>query len=966
MPINSEKIVNTKLAECLRSRLPNWSVGAEQTNVLVEKKKQPDLVVSHTGGLTVIIETEFSPAATVETDTIKRLGQTIQHTGEQVEQCIAVKLPVSLRKIEQEHLDSAIQEARYLYAVFTFDGKEELYGDIERWPSSGWIKGGLNDLANCVETVALSERRVAKGVKILEDGVSRAAGYLQVHAPEYIHSELAEKLHQQQGEQTTRMAMAILANAVIFHMRLALHYQQIKPLTHYRTEHGTIIQSDVLQVWRQILRINYWPIFSLALDVFLILPERDAQRVIDQLEKMSAELERFGAADIQDLSGRMFQQLITDRKFLATFYTLPASATLLAELAVSRLDIDWSNPKKICSLKIADLACGTGALLGATYQSLTSRFRRTGGNDSLLHAKMMESVLTAADIMPSAVHLTAATLSGMHPEKPYGHTQIINMPYGDNGDGNGVSIGSLDLMEADETRDIFGTGRKALTGQGALTDDGKGAVVEVPHGSMDLVIMNPPFTRPTNHEATAVPVPSFAGFSTKKEEQAKMSARLKEIRQHLSDPAGHGNAGLASNFIDLAHAKLRPGGVLALVLPSTFMQGKSWGNARRLLRRHYKDILVVGIATDGNTDRAFSADTGMAEVLVVATRNDSEQKLKSDLLISNLWRRPPMQIEATVIAQQIEQIQLHDKQEMGHLPLTDKSNAGNYFYLNDWAGLGIRESSLVILMRSMTRGNLLLPRMGSPISFSVCTLSELGRRGLLSRDISGKNSDGTPRGPYDIVPITHLSPEYPVLWGHDAKCEQQLIVAPDRQGMSRKGCRKQAAEVWQKAASRLHYNVDFQVNSQPLVACITEKPSLGGRAWPNFLTDKKWEIPLVLWANTTLGLITFWWIGTRQQQGRSVVSLSRMPELFTIDPRRLTNDQCILCETIFDDFRDKKFLPANEAYQDDTRKQLDQAVLISVLGLDKQLLRNLDIIRAHWCYEPSVHGGKITKPNNHI
>ena len=961
MPTNSEKIVNAKLAEWLRTRLPNWSVGAEQTGVLVEKMKQPDLVVSHANGLTVIMETEFSPAATVESDTIQRLGKTIQRTGEQVEQCIAIELPASLRKTEQEHLDSAVQEACYFYAIFTYDEKEDLYAHTDRWPSSGWIEGGLNDLANCVETVALSERRVAKGVKILEEGVSRAAGYLQFHAPDYIQKHLAEKLHQQKGEQTTRMAMAILANAVIFHMRLARHYEDIRALSDYKNELGTITKSDVLQAWREILRINYWPIFSLASDIFLILPERDAQKVIHLLDEMSAQLERFGATDIQDLSGRMFQQLITDRKFLATFYTLPASATLLAELAVSRLDVDWSSPEKMTSVKMADLACGTGALLGATYQALASRHRRKGGDDGLLHAKMMESVFTAADIMPSAVHLTAATLSGMHPEKSYGHTRIITMPYGDNGDGNGVSIGSLDLMEADETRAIFGTGRKALTGQGALTDDGEGAVVEVPHGSMDLVIMNPPFTRPTNHESTNVPIPSFAGFSTQKEEQAKMSARLREIRQRLSDPAGHGNAGLASNFIDLAHVKLRPGGVLALVLPATFMQGKSWENARRLLRRHYKDTLVVGIATDGNTDRAFSADTGMAEVLVVATRDNNSVQEKNIFLV-NLWRRPAMQIEATVMANRIESTRLNKSSEAGSIQLTEKEDASNFFRSNDWSGLGIKESSLVMLMHSLVQGRLLLPRMGAPLAIPTCRLSELGRRGLLSRDISGRNSDGTPRGPFDIKMLTGRSPEYPVLWGHDANREQQLIVEPDQQGIYRQGHRRQAAELWKKTASRLHFNVDFQVNSQPLVACLTEQPSLGGRAWPNFLTDKKWEIPLVLWANTTLGLITFWWTGTRQQQGRSVVSLSRMPELLTIDTRQFTDHQLNLCESIFEEFRGKNFLPANEAYQDDVRKELDRKVLITVLGFDKQLLENLDILREHWCAEPSVHGGKITKP----
>jgi len=962
MPSNSEKTVNTLLANCLRGRLPNWDVGAEQTGVFVEKLKQPDIVVSHAGGLTVILETEFSPATTVESDAIQRLGQTIQRTGEKVEQCIAVKLPASLRKIDQKDLDSAVRTSRYFYVVFTFDDREELYTHTERWPTSDWIEGGLDDLSNCIETVALSEHRVARGVKILENGVSQAAGYLQFHAPEYILEQLAVKLHQQEGEQTTRMAMAILANAVIFHMRLARLHPRIPALERCKGELGGFIKSNIIGCWQTILQINYWPIFRLASDLLSILPEVDTQKVIYILDQMACELRDFGAADIQDLSGRMFQQLITDRKFLATFYTLPASATLLAELAVSRLPINWSSPTTITSLKVADLACGTGALLGATYQAFASRYRRAGKDDGRLHAKMMERVLTAADIMPSAVHLTAATLSGMHPDKPYGHTRIITMPYGEDSTGNGVSVGSLDLMEADETRAIFGTGRTALSGKGVGVDDSEGAVVEVPHGSMDLVIMNPPFTRPTNHESTDVPIPSFAGFQTKNEEQSKMSARLKEIRKGLTHPAGHGNAGLASNFIDLAHTKLRPGGVLALVLPASFMQGKSWENARSLLRRYYNDIVVVGIATDGSMDRAFSADTGMAEVLVIATRTEDNGVADSDIFIANLYRRPATQLEAAVTAHLIEKSRNDKTQHSARLQLTETEDVGSFYRSSDWSGAGIRELSLVMFMDAIGNSQLLLPRMIASTPVPICQLGDLGQRGFLSRDINGMNRDGSPRGPFDLTSITHRSPEYPVLWGHDARREQRLIVEPDQQAVSRSGHRKRAAEKWRDGASRLHYNVDFRLNSQPMSACMTEKTSLGGRAWPNFITQEHWEIPLVLWANTTVGLIIFWWTGTRQQLGRSILSISRMPELLSLDPRPLTQKQVRQSKSIFEKFKDREFLPANEAYRDESRIDLDKAVLVSLLGIREQLLENLAILREQWCAEPSVHGGKPTKP----
>ena len=72
----------------------------------------------------------------------------------------------------------------------------------------------------------------------------------------------------------------------------------------------------------------------------------------------------------------MFQTLIADRKFLATFYTLPSSACLLAELAVSRLHVDWADREAILALKVADFACGTCALLSAVQRAIYRRHRR--------------------------------------------------------------------------------------------------------------------------------------------------------------------------------------------------------------------------------------------------------------------------------------------------------------------------------------------------------------------------------------------------------------------------------------------------------------------------------------------------------------------------------------------------------------------------------------------------------------
>ena len=147
--------------------------------------------------------------------------------------------------------------------------------------------------------------------------------------------------------------------------------------------------------------------------------------------------------------------------------------------------------------------------------------------------------------------------------------------------------------------------------------------------------------------------------------------------------------------------------------------------------------------------------------------------------------------------------------------------------------------------------------------------------------------------------------------------------------------------------------------------CVTPEKCLGGRAWPNVIPqDSVHEIPLLLWANSTLGLLLFWWMGSRQQSGRAILTISALPNFPVLDPRKLKDRQLDHCHAIFDDLKDREFLPANEAWRDETRKALDRELLFgitSVLQLNPDLEEGLDLLRKQWCAEPSVHGGKGTQ-----
>ena len=59
--------------------------------------------------------------------------------------------------------------------------------------------------------------------------------------------------------------------------------------------------------------------------------------------------------------------------------------------------------------------------------------------------------------------------------------------------------------------------------------------------------------------------------------------RPTKLTRKIPRACGHGNAGLASYFLDLAHIKVKPGGTIAFVLPFTMTIGTSWAKARKLL-----------------------------------------------------------------------------------------------------------------------------------------------------------------------------------------------------------------------------------------------------------------------------------------------------------------------------------------------------------------------------------------------
>ena len=976
-PRNSEPTFNEALCRVLWTMNPGWRtrMAAEQEGALIPRGK-PDIVLHNGTNAAVVIESEYLPAASVEDDARKRINATLAESGERIEQSIALRVPDALKNAPQPELDAAVRQGTYQWCLLTAGPTRN--DEPRRWPSKGWVTGSVEELADLIEHASVSERAVAASLDILETGIRQAATRLANETRERpdVRREIASVLRQEDGEQTMRMAMTILANALTFQSLLA-GFAKIPTLGKLRHQ-GVLPKHAVVAAWEAIQRINYAPIFRIAESVLAPIPDGPAARILDQLGTVAGALEAFGVTQSHDVYGRTFQRLISDRKFLATFYTRPAPATLLAELAVGMMDTAWDDTERITNQRICDLACGTGTLITAAYRAIGARHRRAGGDDEQLHQQMMENVIVGADIVPAATHLTTSMLAMAHPRVQFEQTQVHLLPYGaqpesgrDASTRAPYALGALDLTNEQHGTGLFeDTGITVHHGTNdvmAVREEGKGwsRTFLLEHQSMDLVIMNPPFTRPTNHKATAAPVPSFAGLGTEANEQAAMSKLLHRIRGSIANPAGHGNAGLASSFLDIAHAKVRPGGILAMVMPLSLVQGASWEAARKLLTEQYKHRTVIGLAAAADHDKSFSADTGMGEVLLTARRRSDDEpgETHDPITFVALRERPRSTTDAAGLADAIQ-----TANRAGARRITIGDELRGVLTRGDWGAgcaASILHGDLAEQIENLKRGLLKAPRTGDVHELPVTPLGTLGTRGLLHRDISGTavtgyRADGTARqrGPFDIVSLGSDSPTFPVLWSHHRHAERHLIVSPDSEATIRPGADEEAATAW-ATASRLHFSLDFRLNAQSLAACMTVEPTLGGRAWPNVRLEDPDNEPLIaLWANSTLGLLLFWWDGKLEHAGRSCLTISQLPDLTVLDARKLDKRQRRDATVLFRTLRNRPLRPAYEADQDETRRKLDEELLTNVLRLPRSALDAVAVVRRQWCNEPTVHGTK--------
>ena len=983
----TEPTINDALAEVLRETRRAWQqpnvVPSENTGMLRGSHERPDILVKEPNVSPVVIETEVLPAPTVESDATSRLGRQIRATGRTILSSIAVRLPERLTTMQGSSLRGELEDAIDIEMALYTGSDPSAHS---RWPHSGWIRGSVSNLSILVQYASVPPEVIETAADQLVAGVSEAAGLLEEMLEEHpgaIH-RIGEELRQADSDQTRRMAATILANAFVFQENLAGgpdELASVNSLEQLRGSNSGLTKSAVLTEWRKILEVNYWPIFDIARRILEVIPTAESQLLIEGLARTADKLLQAQLMRSHDLTGAVFQRLIADRRFLAAYYTTPGAAALLVGLAITSDTLpqsgSWSSAADVKELRIADFACGTGTLLSTAYQRISQLHELAGGDAKALHPDMMATALVGCDVLPAATHLTASMLAGAHPSVKYKQSAILTMAFGRQPDGE-VALGSLDLLDPQGEFEILSITATTIEGMGEVEQE---TWRSLPHTSFDVVVMNPPFTRATGHtgERVGVPNPMFAAFSSSAEEQRLMGRATQQLTQGSS---AHGNAGEASIFLVLADRKLKLEGILALVMPLTLISGDAWEKSRALLAKHYGNLVIISIAGAADADLSFSADTGMGECLIIGRKSETGSTRATFIILN---KRPQFPLLGVIVAEQIHRViestslrrledgpvngtPLHFGNEVIGQVLDAPVPASGGWNLSRIADLSLAQSAYQL----GNKKNIWLPTMNRSeiVDIPMTTVENVGEIGPYHADINGNTSTGGIRGPFNISPITpNRVPTYPVLWSHNAERERTMLFGGDSEGVPRQAptLEEQAIvdlkvrKIWD-TASHCHFNHDFRFNSQSTAMQFTPRKTIGGRAWLSIrLSSVDQEKALVLWANTSLGLLLHWWHANKQQSGRGSIGKTMLQTLPILDVTALDSELLAEAVNLFNAMSEQRLLPLHELDRDPVRKELDEAFTRNVLRLPEPILTSggpLELLRAKLSQEPSIHGGR--------
>ena len=328
--------------------------------------------------------------------------------------------------------------------------------------------------------------------------------------------------------------------------------------------------------------------------------------------------------------------------------------------------------------------------------------------------------------------------------------------------------------------------------------------------------------------------------------------------------------------------------------------------------------------------KTYSSDTSMNEVLVIGRKLAADRKIPAKGAVSRiklilLGRLPRTNLEALEAARIIRITKPNQLEaDMGGTSIRlgdsitgkmiDCPAEGDRW----WVGR-VSDTRLLSYLYNMTHGN--VPNI--PIS----TFIKYATTGKHHLDIWGAKADGTPRGPFNKIPLYNGS-RYKSLWSNDNKTQICMVVEPNLTLEKKHDATPEHIKSVLNTATHTYLNAQVGYGAQRIIAAYTKEKHVGGRAWPNIvLRNPVYEKAFVTWFNSVFGILTYWAYAGDQQPGRGVMGVNMFRELPVPDFDKLSKKQIKEFDRLFDQTCDKELLAINHLDGDPVRQQIDRGIL---------------------------------------
>ena len=897
-----------------------------------------DLLVTQSGRPPVPLELKWSRSnALAQDDAAGRLGV---WDGHRFYNAVAVTIDDSYGS-SVPALEQALEASE---PVFAIQVARDVDDKLEMWPQNNRrVCANLRVLVNLIEQLQIPHQLVkeetswiAYQIDLIARDMYRIIGDLS--NSDAIFNDLQGWSDKDNPLDACRAVCMIWTIAISKQNDLAnfggTRMKGVRTSRKLRQDHSGLFLRHLQDEWSKVLNVGYISLMVPAIGAVRALDGHDdlLYNVAEQIESMVLKYNRTGTRHIYNYFGEVWQMLmgVSARKAKAAFYTRPTLAEFGATLVAHRLR--GRSPESIHSLNVWDPACGTGTLLSTMEQAIRRTYREVGGNASNLHSYRMENHIYGTDIDILAGVITSERLTNLDIEDPHqgGHVSVLESQYG----------GTLEWLDPS---DNWVRVKRDMYSAGGVYNEGETIFLE----SMDVIIMNPPYTRPASGRKIV--------FSSK---DLRKKARVAGYNGMDED------SGYVGDFYTIANMRLAPGGVLLMVMPATAARGFAWTSLRAEVERDFEDIVVVSNAS--HKTGSMSADTGQGEIMLIATKKESRLPKWTPARITyvNLHDMPDSCDQAYLLGEEAADsisCGIDGNLSQGYWRRIEQREPGEA-----WDLVEIRDPIFASIIRASSKGEMYDPRVGQHMAIGV-PMGIMGSTvtpGPGYASIGYESSAKTERGGYIVYKLKDNPDKYyssKAMWATDYEEQCTVIIEPTHGALVRNS---EMAKLRQLDRSRWFINYDLRWTSEKVSVVHTKEPAHGGPAFnalqiPDHIYDGTLEA-VAIFHNSTWGQIPRLRYGHSAQEGRSRLVAGTMFKLPCPDFNTNTTTAAFarsIALSEFDRISNLELMPFAQCWRDPARAEIDRTCA-RMLGLpsgpDTEEL--LDLYRQMFAREPSVHG----------